>query len=249
MDGWMVGLREVQKLQSTNSIFVEQSRKPSWCPSGKAVRWESRMSGGDGSKQNVTWERTGKCPRMTREPGKIVCMECSGPEFPEAINPNIQGMGSWSKVRGVCSWGISTETEVTLSVDPYSPPIWEGLRVELNTLSEQTPRLTLTLILKLMSGVWSELGRVVEMLKVSINLLSATVTAPSFYFPQPLHQLPHPGHKGLWLGDRFKFASGSGICWSSDTRWVLGRRWQRGPDYVLIPEGWDTGHRISAEEP
>lgn len=36
------------------------------------------------------------------------------------------------------------ETEVTLSVDPYSPPIWEGLGVELNILSEQTPRLTNT---------------------------------------------------------------------------------------------------------
>lgn len=83
----------------------------------------------------------------------------------------------------------------SLSVNAYSPPIWEGLGVECNTLSEKTPRLTLTLNLKLMSGVWSELGRVVEMLKVSINL-SATVIALQFSnSPPPITPFR------LWLGD------------------------------------------------
>lgn len=140
------------------------------------------------------------------------------------------------------------ETEVTLSVDPYSPPIWEGLGVELNILSEQTPRLTLTLILKLTSGIWSELGRVIEMLKVSINLLSVTVIAPPFsYSPQPLHQTPHPDDKGLWLGDESLhqlalFAE----ALIQDESWGRGGRgsWTT----WLIPGGWSTGH-ITSEEP
>lgn len=64
------------------------------------------------------------------------------------------------------------------------PPIWQALGIKLNTLSKQSPRLTLTLCLKQMSGVWPELGRGVEMLKVSINLLSAMLTVPPpFYSP------------------------------------------------------------------
>lgn len=62
--GWLVRLGEVQKLQSTNSIFVEQSRKPFWRPSGKAIRWESHVSGGD------------ETNRMQHERGQGNAQEC-----------------------------------------------------------------------------------------------------------------------------------------------------------------------------
>ena len=217
MDGWDLGKSRNYRtlLQSLQNNQESLPDVPAGSKEGKPREW-GRME-----RKNKTWEGTGICPRMLREPRE----------------DSVCGMfWSWIKVRGVCNevlvqklnWPSRSQVPY---VDFYPLPIWEALGIKLNILSKQTPRLILTLCLKQMSGVWPELGRGVEMFKVSINLFSAMLTAPPPFYSPIYPPINLSSSNGL-VARRWRFAAGGDIFWNSDKRWILGMRWKRELDYL-----------------
>lgn len=160
-----------------------------------------------------------------------MCVECTSFEFLEAINPGIQGMGSW---------GISTESDPWSDPQEARCPVWTPSFLQFGRDQESNLISCLSKLLArawtLTSGVWPELGWMVGILQVSIHLLSPMVAAP-----HPLSPIPPPMNSSRSNGSVDRRWKAWNIFWSSDKRRILGRRWQKKPEDLAYAWGWGGG--------
>ena len=236
VDGWVVGPKRSPETTEQQVNFWRRIKKSFVGSQGEDNRMGKPHEWG--RSEQTGWEMKEGRKSAQECSGKTVCMECTSLEFLDAVNPGIQGMGSWSKWRASAvryqhrNWSDPQETRCPM----WTPSFLQFGRDQESNLTSCLSKV-LTVALTLMSGVWPELGWTAGILQSQ---------HPSFLShggctPTPLSPISPPINLSRSNGIMDRRWKACSIFWSSDKRLILVRRWQKKLDHLAYAWGWGGG--------